>query len=50
MTFQDILAYKKSFALVMKIFKITKVFPNEETHSLTNQIQRSSRSVSVTIA
>lgn len=50
MTFQDLLAYKKSFALAMKIFKITKVFPKEETYSLTDQIRRSSRSVPVTIA
>ncbi|GIZ07280.1 four helix bundle protein [Flavobacterium sp. UMI-01] len=50
MRFQDLLAYKKSFALAMKIFEITKTFPNEETYSLTDQIRRSSRSVPVTIA
>ena len=50
MTFQDLLAYKKSFALAMKIFIITKAFPKEETYSLTDQIRRSSRSVPVTIA
>jgi len=50
MRFQDLLAYKKSFALAMKIFEITKTFPKEETYSLTDQIRRSSRSVPVTIA
>ena len=50
MTFQDLLANKKSFALAMKIFEITKKFPREETYSLTDQIRRSSRSVPVTIA
>ncbi|TDE01580.1 four helix bundle protein [Flavobacterium hiemivividum] len=50
MRFQDLLAYEKSFALVMKIFEITKSFPKEETYSLTDQIRRSSRSVPVTIA
>ena len=50
MTFQDLLAYKKSFALAMKIFEITKKFLKEETYSLTDQIRRSSRSVPVTIA
>jgi four helix bundle protein len=50
MTFQDLLAYKKSFSLAMKIFDITKSFPKEETYSLTDQIRRSSRSVPVTIA
>ena len=50
MRFQDLLAYKKSFSLAMKIFNITKQFPKEETYSLTDQIRRSSRSVTVTIA
>lgn len=50
MTFQDLFAYKKSFALAMKIFEKTKSFPKEETYSLTDQIRRSSRSVPVTIA
>ena len=50
MTFQDLLAYQKSFALSMKIFKISKSFPKEETYSLTDQIRRSSRSVSANIA
>ena len=50
MRFQDLLAYKKSFALAMRIFEITKSFPKEETYSLTDQIRRSSRSVPVTLA
>ena len=50
MQFQDLLAYKRSFALVMKIFQISKSFPVEEKYSLTDQIRRSSRSVSANIA
>jgi four helix bundle protein len=50
MRFQDLLAYKKSFSLAMKIFEMTKNFPKEETYSLTDQIRRSSRSVPVTMA
>lgn len=50
MRFQDLLAYKKSFELSMTIFEITKSFPNEEKFSLTDQIRRSSRSVSANIA
>ena len=49
MRFQDLLAYKKSFALGMFIFEESKGFPNEEKFSLTDQIRRSSRSVIVTI-
>jgi four helix bundle protein len=50
MTYKDLLAYKKSFSLAMRIFEITKSFPKEEIYSLTDQIRRSSRSVPVTIA
>jgi four helix bundle protein len=50
MRFQELLAYQKSFTLTMKIFEISKSFPKEETYSLTDQIRRSSRSVSANIA
>ena len=50
MRFQDLLAYKKSFSLAMSIFELSKSFPKEEIYSLTDQIRRSSRSVSITIA
>ena len=50
MTFQDLLAYKKSFDLAMKIFQVSKSFPKEETYSLTDQIRRSSRSISANIS
>lgn len=50
MRFQDLLACKKSFELAMDIFSISKNFPSEEKYSLTDQIRRSSRSVSANIA
>lgn len=50
MKFQDLIAYQKAFALAMKIYKESKLFPKEETYSLTDQIRRSSRSVSANIA
>lgn len=50
MKFQDLFAYQKTFDLAMKIFKVTKAYPKEEMYSLTDQIRRSSRSVTVTIA
>lgn len=46
----DLLVYQKSFALAMDIFRISKQFPKEETYSLTDQIRRSSRSVSANLA
>ncbi|MGR3811242.1 four helix bundle protein [Jiulongibacter sp. NS-SX5] len=44
------MAYKMSFQLAMEDFEISKSFPNEEKYSLTDQIRRSSRSVSVNLA
>ena len=48
--YKDLIAYKKSYAVAMKIFLITKQFPSEERYSLTDQIRRSSRSVCTNIA
>ena len=47
--YKDLLAYKKSYELAMKIFLITKKFPPEERYSLCDQIRRSSRSVCTNI-
>lgn len=42
---KELIVYKKSRELAMRIFEISKSFPNEETFALTSQIRRSSRSV-----
>ena len=42
--------YKMSVESAIIIFEQTKKFPKEETYSLTDQIRRSSRSVSANIA
>ena len=42
--------YVKSFDAAMAIFRLTRNFPKEEVYSLTDQIRRSSRSVSANIA
>jgi four helix bundle protein len=42
--------YKKAFDAVMDIFHASKLFPKEETYSLTDQIRRSSRSVCANLA
>ncbi len=44
-TYRDLIVYKKSFDLAMRVFKITKSFPKEELFGLTGQMRRSSRSV-----
>ncbi|SRR5690606_5206590 len=50
MDFKKLLAYQKSFDLAMDIFEISKSFPKEETYSLTDQVRRSSRSVTANIS
>ena len=42
--------YKKSFEVAMEIFHASKLFPKEETYSLTDQVRRSSRSVCANLA
>ena len=42
--------YQKAYKLAMIIFEISKSFPKEEKYSLTDQIRRSSRSVTSNIA
>ena len=45
MGFKDLKVYQTAFKSVMEIYEMTKTFPKEEKYSLTDQIQRSSRSV-----
>ncbi len=49
-SFKDLIVYNKAHKLAMDIFFISKNFPKEEKFSLTDQIRRSSRSVSTCIA
>ena len=49
-SFFDLDVFKISYAFAMDIFTITRNFPKEEKYSLTDQLVRSSRSVSANIA
>ncbi len=49
-SFKETTVFKKSFLLAMQIFEISKSFPKEEKYSLTDQVRRSSRSVSANLA
>lgn len=48
--FKDLKAYQKAFSLTMDISHASKRFPPEEKYALTDQIRRSSRSVTVNLA
>src|ERR1700687_5479350 len=48
--FRDLKVYQLAYKLAMEIFNLSKAFPAEERFSLTDQIRRSSRSVTANIA
>jgi len=48
-SFRDLIVYQKAYKVAMEIFEITKAFPKDEKYSLTDQIRRSSRSVTSNI-
>jgi four helix bundle protein len=47
---RDLIVFQKAYKLAMDIFEMTRSFPKEEKYSLTDQIRRSSRSVTSCIA
>lgn len=47
---KDLKVFQLSFEAGLEIFELTNKFPKEERYSLTDQIRRSSRSVSANIA
>jgi four helix bundle protein len=47
---RDLKVYQLAYKLAMEIFNESKSFPREERYSLTDQIRRSSRSVTANIA
>ncbi len=49
-SFRDLIVYQKAYKLAMEIFEAGKEFPKEEKYSLTDQMRRSSRSITSNIA
>lgn len=48
--FKDLTVYKKAFEMARMVFVLSKRFPSEERFSLTDQVRRSSRSVTAQYA
>lgn len=46
----DLQVFQTSYQLAMDVFNVTRNFPKEESYSLTDQLVRSSRSISANIA
>ena len=49
-SFRDLIVFQKAYEVAMEIFEVTNEFPKEEKYSLTDQIRRSSRSITSNIA
>jgi four helix bundle protein len=48
--FRDLLVYRKSYALVLTVYKLTKPFPDDERFGMTSQIRRCVASIPANIA
>jgi len=48
--YTDLIVYTKAYGLAMEVFAVSTGFPKEEKYSLTDQIRRSSRSVTASLA
>jgi four helix bundle protein len=48
--FRELEVYQLAMLAAMKLFELSKRFPQEERYSLTDQVRRSSRSVCANIA
>ncbi len=48
--YKDLKVWAKSHQLTLKVYEITKLFPKEETYSLTNQLRRAASSIPANIA
>jgi four helix bundle protein len=48
--FRDLDVYQNAMTQVMRVFDLTKTFPSDERSALTDQVRRSSRSVSANVA
>lgn len=49
-SFKDLIVWQKSHELVIEIYKITKLFPQEEKFGLVSQMRRAAVSVPANIA
>jgi len=49
-SYQNLIVWQKSIALVLEIYRLTDSFPREEVYGLTSQMRRASVSISSNIA
>lgn len=49
-SFTDLIVWKEGHKLVIMVYKITKLFPKEETYSLIDQMRRAVSSITANIS
>lgn len=49
-SFKDLIVWQKSHAFVLEIYRISSLFPREETYALTSQVKRAAVSIPANIA
>ena len=49
-SYKELIVWQKSIQLVIDIYKLTKIFPKEETYGLSSQMQRAVVSIPSNIA
>jgi four helix bundle protein len=49
-SFQDLIVWQKSHALVLEIYRVSAAFPKSETYGLTSQLRRAAVSIPANIA
>jgi len=49
-SYQQIIAWQKSMALVIDVYRVTQTFPRQEIYGLTSQIRRAAVSIPSNIA
>lgn len=49
-TFEDVVVWQKAHQFVLAVYKLTKVFPKQETYGLTSQFRRAAVSIAANIA
>jgi len=48
--FEDVLVWQKAHRFVLAVYRLTKVFPKQETYCLTSQFRRAAVSIAANIA
>lgn len=49
-SYRDLQVYQVAFQLQQSLFRASRIWPREESYSLTDQVRRSSRSIGANIA